>query len=68
MAFCMPIAVQLCRSESKRALTICIKEPRRQAAACADMKVDCEMVQHKVQRAAQMRDKLPRERMNRRGH
>lgn len=48
-----------------QALTARIRELRREIATCADIEMDCEMVQDKVQRAAHRRENPPRERINR---
>ena len=49
-----------------QALTARIRELRREIATCADIEMNCEMVQDKVQRAAHRRENPPRERLNRR--
>ena len=38
-----------------QAFTACIRELRREITTCADIEMDCEMVQDKVQRAALLR-------------
>lgn len=48
-----------------QALTAQIRELRREIVTCADIEMDCEMVQDKEQRAAHRREKPPRERINR---
>ena len=52
-------------SEQMQAFTARIRELRREIATCADIEIDCEMVQGKVQRAAHRRENPPRERLNR---
>ena len=47
-------------------LTARIRELRREITACADIEMDCGMVQDKVQRAAHRRENPPRERIYRR--
>ena len=42
-------------SEQIQTLTASIRELRREIATCADIEMDCEMVQDKVQRAAPLR-------------
>ena len=42
-------------SEQIQALTARIRELRREITTCADIEMDCEMVQDKVQRAAPLR-------------
>ena len=49
-----------------QALTARIRELRREITTCADIEMDCETVQDKVQRAAHRRENPPRERLNRR--
>lgn len=53
-------------SEQIQALTARIRELRREITTCADIEMDCEMVQGKVQRAAHRRENPPRERIHRR--
>ena len=53
-------------SEQIQALTARIRELRREIITCADIEMDCGMVQDKVQRAAHRRENLPRERIHRR--
>ena len=48
-----------------QALTARIRELQREIITCADIEMDCGMVQDKVQRAAQRRENPPRERLNR---
>ena len=52
-------------SEQIQALTARIRELRREITTCADIEMDCGMVQDKVQRAAHRRENPPRERINR---
>ena len=52
-------------SEQIQALTTRIRVLWREIATCADIEMDCEMVQDKEQRAAHRREKPPRERINR---
>lgn len=55
-------------SEQIQALTARIRELRREITTCADIEMDCEMVQDKVQRAAHRRENPPRERIHRRAY
>lgn len=55
-------------SEQIQALTARIRVLRREITTCADIEMDCEMVQDKVQRAAQRRENPPRERIHRRAY
>ena len=55
-------------SEQIQALTTRIRVLWREIATCADIEMDCEIVQNKVQRAAHRREKPPRERINRRAY
>ena len=48
-----------------QALTARIRELRREIVTCADIEMDCGMVQDKVQRAAHRRENPSRERINR---
>ena len=52
-------------SGQMQALTARIRELRREIANCADIEMNCEMVQDKVQRAAHRRENPPRERIHR---
>lgn len=52
-------------SEQIQALTARIRELRREITTCADIEMDCEMVQDKVQREAHRRENPSRERINR---
>ena len=52
-------------SEQIQALTARIRELRREIVTCADIEMDCGMVQDKVQRAAHRRENPSRERINR---
>ena len=54
------------RSEQIQTLTACIRELRREITTCADIEMDCGMVQDMVQRAAHRRENPPRERIHRR--
>ena len=49
-------------------LTARIRVLRREIASCADVEMDCEMVQDTVQRAALRRETPPRERIHRRAY
>ena len=53
------------RSSQIQTLTSRIRELRREIATCADIEMDCGMVQDTVQRAAHRREKPPRERIHR---
>ena len=52
-------------SEQIQAITARIRGLRREITTCADIEMDCGMVQDKVQRAAHRRENPPRERLNR---